>query len=101
MPGGHHTRGLMHVESDVPAVDRSRLARVQADPHPNLVLARPRVSRKRLLRLGGGEGRIGSRRERDEEGIALTVDYVAVVLLARPPEQTMVLSEQVGVGVSS
>ena len=98
--GGHHARRLMHVEADVAAVDRSRLARVQADSHQNFVLVGPGVLRKRLLGLGGGEGRFSGGGERDEERVTLAVDYEAVVLFACLPEQTVVLSEQVGVGVS-
>ena len=97
--GGHHARRLMHVEADVLAVDRSRLARVQADPHQNFVLVGPGVLRKRLLGLGGGERRFSGGGERDEERVTLAVDHEAVVLFACLPEQTVVLSEQVGVGV--
>ena len=85
--GSHHPRGLVDVEPDVAPVDEPRLARVEADPHPDLVSPGQACSGERALGLRGRRGSVARRGERDEERVALAVDLNAAVALECLAEQ--------------
>ena len=54
---------------------------------------RPLVARERALGLDGGEHGVACARERDEEGVALSVDLVAAVVRKRLAHEPLVLDE--------
>ena len=81
----------MHVHPDVARVRQEWLTRV--DPHAH---TQPGV-RKCLLRGGGGGDCVRGSGERDEEGVALRVDFDATLLLDRLTDDPVVLGQDLGV----
>jgi hypothetical protein len=96
--GRHHARRLVDIEADVAAVDRPRLACVQADAHADLDAGRPLVPRERALRLRGRRGLAG-RLERNEKSVALALEHVPAVPLERLAQELAVPGEQLSVAV--
>jgi len=64
------------------------------DPHPN-------GDPKRVLRLAGCVEGSRSRREYDEEGVALRVDFGAAVARERLADDAAVLVELLGIALSA
>ncbi len=90
---GRDPGSLVDVEADVPLVGEPGLARVQPHPHPD------RATRERQLRVYGCSDSLRCTAKCDKEGVALRVHLGAVVRGKRPPEQSPVLVERVGVRV--
>ena len=83
MPGGHDSRGSMHVQADVLRRQRQRFARMDAHPDTEFLILGPVGRSKGLLRRRRCPDRVLSTRKRDEERVPLEVDLIAAVLLER------------------
>jgi hypothetical protein len=97
--GRHHARRLVDIEADVAAVDRPRLACVQADAHADLDAGRPLVPRERALPLRGRRHGLAGRLERNEKSVALALEHVPAVPLERVAQELAVPGEQLSVAV--
>ena len=84
------SRRLMQREGDVGPRTRARVAAVDPDSHPHRRRPRPRLGRQRALRRHGGGDGVVRGGERDEEGVALRLELVAVVLPPGIAQQGMV-----------
>jgi hypothetical protein len=73
---------------------------VQSHSHPQRDAVGPRLRGQRPLRGYGRCDRIAGPRERDEEGVALRVDLVALELLERRSEQASVRRQDVAVALA-
>src|SRR5262249_34575506 len=76
------------------------LARVQADPHPDVDAVRPRRLGVRALDPYGRADRVARPREREEERVALAVDLDAVRRAERGTDDPPMLAEDVAVPLS-
>jgi hypothetical protein len=77
----------VHVQADVILAVRQRLPCVQAHPHLH------RAARQCALCSSGGRDGRGGARERDEEGVALGVDFDSVMLAPCLAEDAVMLGE--------
>ena len=93
-------RRLVQRERHVRVAARARVAAMDADPHAHRHLGRPRGIRQRALGLHRGADRVRGLAERDEEGVALGLQLVAVVLAPGSSQQRMVLVEELLVGLA-
>ena len=75
MPRRADPRGAVDVDAGVALVGHERLADVDAHPHPDVVVARPRLLDQAPLSLDGGGHRVVERRERGEHLVAVGVDH--------------------------
>ena len=89
--GGGDPRGAVDVDADVALLRDDRLAGVQAHADADL------AGLERLPRLRRRGDRLRGARERDEERIALRVDFDARVPRERLAQEAAVLGEEVGV----
>ena len=91
----------MHAEADVALATNRRLAGVNAHPYPKLRVIRPRVLCQPVL--AGDRRRHGVLRpsKGDEEGVALGVDFVPVVLGEHLSEDPLVIRERIPVALTS
>jgi hypothetical protein len=97
MPGSHHPGSVVDIQTDVVAVDETRLPRVDPDPHRNPISVRPGICCERLLPLRSSDDRLLRRGERDEERIPCRVDLIAAVSLKHLPQQPMMNREEIRV----
>src|SRR5262245_28781448 len=72
--GGHDTRRVVDVETNVASGDQAWLTRVQADSHANLVPAGPLGLGQRALGIGRRGGSIVRGCKGDEERVALAIE---------------------------
>ncbi|MBM2822290.1 MAG: hypothetical protein HW413_1036 [Thermoleophilia bacterium] len=95
MSGCRDAGGSMDVITDVALLGQERRPRVQADPHLHL------RRRERLCHLFRCRKRTGCSRKGEEEGIALRVDFDAVVASAGLADHATVLGERLRVVLSA
>src|SRR3954471_3891764 len=79
MGGGADPRGAVDVQAYVVVLPDDRLAGVNAHAYAHLESLGPVRRAERPLRANRGGERVARARKRDEEGVALGVDFVAIV----------------------
>ena len=89
-----NARSLVDVEAHVPLLGHARLTCVQPHSHTD------RAARQCQLRISGRSDPIRRAAERDEKGVALGVHFDALVSSERLPEQSPMLLQRIGIGVS-
>src|SRR6266851_9570283 len=100
VPGAHDAGGVMDIQAHIAFGGEFRLARVQAHADTYRHTCWPDVAGESPL---GGHSRregIGGTSKGDEEGIALRVDLVPVILVERRAQQVPRLHQQAGVAVA-
>ena len=95
--GRGDARAPVHVDTDVVVLSQQRLTGVNAHPHAHIDCPRPRMSRERLLRGPRGTDGVACLPERDEEAIALGIDFSTAVLRERRAEKPPMIRQNVGV----
>jgi hypothetical protein len=98
--GGPDPGRTVNGKPGVASLGRHRMAGVQAHPHLDLHVVRPRVGEKRQLPLHGGEERLTRARKSDEEGVALGIYFVAAMGGEGGPEQTLMLAEHLRIALT-
>src|SRR5581483_12118027 len=68
-------RRLVHAEADVSVLADTRLAGMQAHPHPYVGASRPAVCCEVTLRVDGGGDSVLRPPEGDEERVSLRIDF--------------------------
>ena len=94
---GHDPRGAVHAEAVVPLLRHGRLGCVDAHSHAKAASRRPFLRSERVLAVDRGGGRLLGAREREEERVALIVDFLASVLADGRAQDLPVVGEHVSV----
>src|SRR5262245_53176534 len=94
MTGGADPCGAVDREPGVPPIRRNRLTGVDSHPDSQLRSVGPFLLCERPLRVDCGENRFARVCERDEEGIALGVDFVPAMACECLAEQRLVRGQR-------
>ena len=90
VPGGHDPRRSMHIQAHVIRRHGKRLSGMDPDSDSQFLTVRPvRVDEPPLSRNGGSNG-IFCARKRDEESVALAVDFITAVPFERVAQKASV-----------
>ena len=100
VPGVHHSRRLVHGERDVVIPVRRGEARMNAHPHPDHRVGRPRFGCEIALRLRARFDGGHRSRERDEERVSVGLHLAPAPRRPRRPEDLLMTLQQRGIPVT-